>query len=70
VHEESHFQEEKVGVCPMWRQRDVYTVGVHPTPGGGFNTRLEAFVALFCKGTGLSRLRFVPVGARERTRLV
>jgi hypothetical protein len=23
---------------------------------------LEAFVALFCKGTGLSRLRFVPVG--------
>jgi hypothetical protein len=31
---------------------------------------LEAFVALFCKGTGLSRLRFVPVGARERTRRV
>jgi hypothetical protein len=25
---------------------------------------------LFCKGTGLSRLRFVPVGARERTRRV
>jgi hypothetical protein len=31
---------------------------------------LEAFVALFCKGTGLSRLHFVPVGARERTRRV
>jgi hypothetical protein len=31
---------------------------------------LEAFVALFCKGTDLSRLRFVPVGARERTRRV
>jgi hypothetical protein len=31
---------------------------------------LEAFVALFCKGTGLFRLRFVPVGARERTRRV
>jgi hypothetical protein len=28
---------------------------------------LEAFVALFCKGTSLPRLRFVPVGARERT---
>jgi hypothetical protein len=24
----------------------------------------------FCKGTGLSRLHFVPVGARERTRRV
>jgi hypothetical protein len=24
----------------------------------------------FCKGTGLSRLHFVPVGARERTRQV
>jgi hypothetical protein len=31
---------------------------------------LEAFVALFCKGTGLPRLLFVPVGARERTRRV
>jgi hypothetical protein len=31
---------------------------------------LEAFVALFCKGTNLSRLRFVPVGACERTRRV
>jgi hypothetical protein len=28
---------------------------------------LEDFVALFCKGTDLSRLHFVPVGARERT---
>jgi hypothetical protein len=31
---------------------------------------LEAFVALFCKGTGLPRLSFVLVGARERTRRV
>jgi hypothetical protein len=31
---------------------------------------LEAFVALFCKGTDLSRLYFIPVGARERTRQV
>jgi hypothetical protein len=31
---------------------------------------LEAFVAFFCKGTDLSRLHFVPVGARERTRRV
>jgi hypothetical protein len=29
---------------------------------------LGGFVALFCKGTGLSRLYFVLVGARERTR--
>jgi hypothetical protein len=26
---------------------------------------LGGFVALFCKGTGLSRLHFVPVGARS-----
>jgi hypothetical protein len=31
---------------------------------------LGGFVALFCKGTGLSRLHFVPVSARERTRRV
>jgi hypothetical protein len=37
---------------------------------GNVGTRLEAFVALFCKGTDLSRLCFVPVGARERTRQV
>jgi hypothetical protein len=37
---------------------------------GTVGTRLEAFVALFCKGTDLSRLCFVPVGARERTRQV
>jgi hypothetical protein len=41
-----------------------------PSLEGSVNTRLEAFVALFCKGTGLSRLSFVPVGARERTRQV
>jgi hypothetical protein len=33
-----------------------------PSLEGSVDTRLEAFVALFCKGTGLSRLRFVPVG--------
>jgi hypothetical protein len=38
-----------------------------PSLEGSVDTRLEAFVAFFCKGTGLSRLRFVPVGARERT---
>jgi hypothetical protein len=37
---------------------------------GSVGTRLEAFVALFCKGTGLSQLHFVPVGACERTRRV
>jgi hypothetical protein len=31
---------------------------------------LGGFVAFFCEGTGLSRLYFVPVGARERTRRV
>jgi hypothetical protein len=31
---------------------------------------LGGFVALFCKGTGLSRLHFVLVGARERIRRV
>jgi hypothetical protein len=41
-----------------------------PSLKGSVSTRLEAFVALFCKGTSLSRLRFVPVGARERTRRV
>jgi hypothetical protein len=41
-----------------------------PSLKGSVNTRLEAFVALFCKGTGLSWLRFVPVGARERTHRV
>jgi hypothetical protein len=41
-----------------------------PSLEGSVGTRLEAFVALFCKGTGLSRLRFVLVGARERTRRV
>jgi hypothetical protein len=29
---------------------------------GVLSLALEAFVALFCKGTSLSRLRFVPVG--------
>jgi hypothetical protein len=41
-----------------------------PSLEGSVSTRLEAFVALFCKGTSPSRLRFVPVGARERTRRV
>ena len=41
-----------------------------PSLEGSVNTRLEAFVALFCKGTSLSQLRLVLVGARERTRQV
>jgi hypothetical protein len=37
---------------------------------GVFALAWRLFVALFCKGTGLSRLHFVSVGARERTRRV
>lgn len=66
MREESHFQEEKVGVYPMWRQRDVYTVGVLPTPSGGQGRRGQrsqfAPLAVFWQLTfGLIvRLRVIP----------
>jgi hypothetical protein len=41
-----------------------------PRASKGVGYSLGGFVTLFCKGTGLSRLHFVPVGARERTRRV
>jgi hypothetical protein len=46
------------------------TPSVAPEPQRECWYSLGGFAAFFCEGTGLSRLYFVPVGARERTHRV